>query len=623
MKVPKWIFLIVFGYLFLNSHAQVLLNPQVDSIPMRDGKMLAADIYLPDTTGQYPVILIQTPYNRLYYRIGLPLVGRDLKTSQYAFVIVDWRCFYGSKKACKLLPDRGKDGYDVIDWITNQTWSNGKVGTWGPSALGKVQYLTAREQHPALKCAVPIVAAPQFTYKEYYPGGVYRPEYVEQLDALGYGMSTILQAHPYYDNWWKIAEKASWYPDKIKIPLLLIGGWFDHNVGEMFDFFDTLVKSSDPVVRDQHKFLVGPWTHTTVGLERVGDLDFPEAKGVSDSFTRLFFDYYLLGAKNGWPLTRTFIVSKVVWQGGNGYKAFFNQYTYGEYTNNQGFFDSLFINTEPFPVNSYGIVGNPRFPSPTIGGPTLRTDLKQGPVDISGDIHHDSSHFFFYYYPDHPSTVMIEGRSTLHLGVSVDRPDCDLAARLAVYNPQSNRIYILADGIMRSRFRNGFSKNDETLVTPYQKYELEIEFPPLHTEIVAPATLVIIISSSNYPRFDVNLNNGKEMYTAGDTNVAHIKLRFDGSSYFRYTGMEIIEGIKEQSGNKVVIYPNPACDYLYFQSVKNTTHNKIEIIDINGRLVKSMYPVVNSINIQDLDPGLYLFRMKNNEGVMSGRFIKM
>ncbi len=167
----------------------------VDSIMARDGQKLAADVYVPDTSGgqTYPTILIQTPYNRQFYRINLPLgFGTQTQNMPFAFVTLDWRCFYGSLGACTVGLDRGKDGYDVVEWIATQAWSNGKIGTWGPSALGRIQYLTAKEKPPHLTCAVPLVAGPQYNYQEYYPGGVLREEYVETLDALALG------SHPLY-----------------------------------------------------------------------------------------------------------------------------------------------------------------------------------------------------------------------------------------------------------------------------------------------------------------------------------------------------------------------------------------------------------------------------------------
>jgi putative CocE/NonD family hydrolase len=191
----KFFSVLLFIALSISARA---LTPLVDSIPMRDGKKLAADIYLSPNVNA-ATILVQTPYDRLWYRtLGLPLYGFNVATMPYNVVILDWRCFYGSQTACVANPDHGEDGYDAVEWIATQTWSDGQVATWGPSALGLVQYQTAKEQPPGLVCICPIVAGPQTQYRGYFEGGVYRTEFVTQLDALGYGLSPFLLSNQYY-----------------------------------------------------------------------------------------------------------------------------------------------------------------------------------------------------------------------------------------------------------------------------------------------------------------------------------------------------------------------------------------------------------------------------------------
>lgn len=91
------------------------------SIPTRDGKTLAADLYYADPTPQpKPVILVQTPYNKDYYRTDdVPGHGgkKFPKDEHYNYVIVDWRGFYGSEGADVPGYDRGLDGYDCVEWI--------------------------------------------------------------------------------------------------------------------------------------------------------------------------------------------------------------------------------------------------------------------------------------------------------------------------------------------------------------------------------------------------------------------------------------------------------------------------------------------------------------------------
>ncbi|TNE77688.1 MAG: CocE/NonD family hydrolase, partial [Bacteroidetes bacterium] len=200
-------------------------------IPMRDGEFLAADVYLPSGPGPFEVILIQTPYNKEAIN-NLPMgLGNNIDAQPYAWVIADWRGFYGSNGAAPG-GTTGEDGYDICEWISQQSWHADRIGTWGPSALGKVQYETAFEQHPNHTCAVPLVAHPQFAYSDYFYGGVLEESRLQQLDALGYGLSPIILGNVYYSPIWQIAENTSWTPELINIPTLNIGGWYDHNINK-------------------------------------------------------------------------------------------------------------------------------------------------------------------------------------------------------------------------------------------------------------------------------------------------------------------------------------------------------------------------------------------------------
>src|SRR5215468_7719311 len=125
------------------------------TIPMRDGKALAADVYRPRGGDRRPAILIQTPYNKSLMRpwwAGVGPYGKDslFTDTRYAFVVTDRRGRHGSQPALAAgaQPQLGQDGFDTIAWITKQDWSNGKVATWGASALAQGQYETARENPP-------------------------------------------------------------------------------------------------------------------------------------------------------------------------------------------------------------------------------------------------------------------------------------------------------------------------------------------------------------------------------------------------------------------------------------------------------------------------------------------
>ncbi|MEZ4826958.1 MAG: CocE/NonD family hydrolase [Bacteroidia bacterium] len=595
-------FLFLFFVLALNTFTSTaqLLNPIVADIPMRDGKTLKADIHLPDTAGTFPTILIQTPYSRVLYRLGLPLgTGQQLGNSAYAFVIVDWRCFYGSANACIASPKRGEDGYDVVEWINAQPWSNGKIGTWGPSALGGIQYQTAKENPPSLDCIAPLVAGSQNNYLQIFPGGAAITEHIDQLDGLGFGLSGIYYANPVRNLLWQIAESGSMYPQDIKVPAFLIGGWYDHNVELMTELFEALRTSSPAAVRDQHKFLMGPWAHggfstAYVGSAQQGELSFPGAAGWSDSLAMAFFDYYLRDMPNGWeqsPTVRYFQMGQNTWEGSAVWPP--------SGTFNQTLFLRDGYEIQSFPADtSLGqatISYDPNDPSPTRGGPTLRFDQLQGPYDQAVVVE-SRNDILVFSSPVLTQSVVVKGKPTVDLYVSSNRIDTDFAIRLTDVYPDG-RSMLLSDDIQRMRFRNGYAASDTSAITPGEVYHITYTLPGLAHTFLPGHKIRLDVSSSNYPRFNRNMNTGGPMYPGlnGDTLVN--PLIATNTVYFNSTHPSsltlpvtdsLFTGIsrEEITHLPMAVYPNPAeREAVIHPGRKVAGEIAVRVTDLAGRIV--------------------------------------
>jgi predicted acyl esterase len=347
------------------------------SIPMRDGKYLAADVYSPDTTKAFPVILIKTPYNKDRYQThGLPLT-----TDDYAITIVDWRGFHGSTDAAIDTPDYGRDGYDCIEWIAQQGWSNGKIGMWGISAVGIVQYQTAKEHPPHLVCSVPIFANYKQQYQRYYTGGVLRKTYLERLAMLGYKVEPIL-AHPIYDAFWKYTELVTTYPQEIDVPMLLMAGWYDHHSYSdgIFCIFNELRSLGGINGREHHKLIIGPWHHNHIGESVQGQLEYPNAAGTTETEALNFFDYWLRDIPNGYdnlPYVRYYQMGTNEWLNNETYPL-------DNVTPTFIYLHPAGILSEANPVDacpSDSFYYDPRNPSPTIGGVEISYLLVHGPYN--------------------------------------------------------------------------------------------------------------------------------------------------------------------------------------------------------------------------------------------------
>ncbi len=603
----------LFTALFITGSAIAQLTPTYDdiSIPMRDGEVLSADVYIPSGADSCEVILIQTPYNKNLFEAGMPLgIGTNLDSQPYAFVIVDWRGFYGSSGANTSNFERGEDGYDIIDWIVQQPWHLDRVGTWGPSALGGVQYLTAREQHPNHTCAVPVVAHPHQAYDSYFYGGCLEEARLQQLDALGYGLSPIVLANPYFNSIWQFSASGSWYPQDIHIPTLQIGGWYDHNITKMMEWYEACRNSALVSVQDEQWLLVGPWVHGGTGIAFVGssiqgELTYPNAEYVNNDMALDFFDFYLLDDPNGWDAT-----DKITYYN-MGEDAWL---TSNNATIDMPLSDILYLNdagilsTNNTGISTTNFISDPSNPSPTIGGATLSTGLDQGPYDqVSLDSRNDVITFQSgVLYAD----ATISGEAVAHLNISSDQPDCDIVVRLVDVYPDG-RSMLINDGIKRVRFRNGYSQADEAFMTPGQVYSVDVDLPFTHYTWKSGHRIKIYISGNSSTRWNVNLQDGGTMYQAGTGNTANITIHHDqtNSSYIEFPGSNSSLGVIDSNKPIVTIYPNPAQDQLFISGIDQAEYT---LLNAQGQIV--LKGDGTEIQTSALASGWYLLNVKG-EGI--------
>ncbi len=316
------------------------------AVPMRDGVVLRANVWLPASAGRFPTLVYRTPYGKdateTWYETHLRAVERG-----YAVVIQDVRGRYESEGEFFPYVNEGRDGFDTIEWAANQSWSNGSVGTYGLSYPGAVQWLAALEGPPHLDAMVPAMTfssgrkffysngvwdlswlawtnnsiAPDTRRRLGLPGPVTAEEAEAGWPRIADRMQNFLplaslpdfeQAAPFYsewlrhppeDAWWDWAELPGRY-DRVKAAVLNLSGWYDEFYGPdgaTTNFAGLLASragESDPRTR----LILGPWIHgvAAIGKQRTGDLDFgPEAAVDYDELILGWMDHYLRGIENG------------------------------------------------------------------------------------------------------------------------------------------------------------------------------------------------------------------------------------------------------------------------------------------------------------------------------------
>ncbi len=503
-------------------------------IPMRDGKSLSAFVRRPMDPGcKLPAVLIQTPYDKenarkTWFQSDSPQPLFDSR--DYAFVVLDWRGFWGSKAAAVPAPvPYGEDGFDAVEWIATQPWSDGKVGLWGVSALCRVQYMTAVEKPPHLAAAVPIFCGMNQTYRQYYPGGVLRREYFTFLQSY-FGAGDVVLEHPYYDATWKFIEKAV-NPADVQVPMLVIAGWFDLDNYSTLRDFERLRNETAKPVKDEHRLLIGPWIHFATGGETAGGvpLDEQELKFVDkDKLVQTsalgFFDLHLRALPGTGPFPDFVHYSRGLDQ----------EYADAPYWPPAGAMETAWylapegkLQDELPAAGQIVIPYDPDDPSPTQGGQTLLSKHDHGP-QLQGMVtgRPDAAAFQTDWLAQ---DLHLSGPIRVELDVATTGLDTDFAIRFTDVQPDGAHL-LVGEGITRLKLKDSLTKPSP--LAPGERYSVVVEMTnELAWTFVAGHAVGIIVTSSNYDRFDRNPNNGEDFYSTADTSVAVDNTLFlDGSS---------------------------------------------------------------------------------------------
>jgi putative CocE/NonD family hydrolase len=466
--------------------------------------------------------LVQTPYDKSQMRpafVGEGRFGADslFTRDAYAFVVVDWRGRFASRAALApggAQPGGAEDGYDTVEWIAAQPWSDGKVGTWGPSALGAAQFRTASARPPHLRCMVPVVMPLNLTYDVYFPGGALWEEFVGTLVRLGFLTRERLIEHPSRDAFWDaLARRNHVRPDAVDVPTLLVGGWFDIYVDPVIETFATLRERGGPRTRADVRLVIGPWLHRT-DEEENGALRFPGAVGAGLARAERFFDRCLRDLDQ-----RDSDRAAITWfqTGADEWRSTDRWPPAGVATERYFLHADGELAVKPpsagAPPRRFAY--DPADPVPTAGGHVLSPSLPAGPQDLRvlearGDVSSWSTEPL-------RDPVEIAGKVAVELHVATDRRDTDFVALLADVYPDG-RSLLLTEGILRLRYRDGVER--ELLAEPGHVYRITVPLTNLGHTFLPGHRIRLLVTSSFHPKYHANRNDGGPLYADGPSLVA-------------------------------------------------------------------------------------------------------
>ena len=529
-------------------------------IPMRDGVKLAADLYRPTgQNGRLPVILMRTPYNKSVYQ-GATTPARRFAARGYAVIAQDTRGKFASEGEYRVQDHDRNDGYDTIEWITKQPWSNGRIGTYGCSYLGEVQYLLAKMRHPAHLAMIPQSASGAtgpaggyYTNFGAYEGGAFvlssafgwfgfagskvknspRPQNVDFPTLLrslptvemgkkaGYAPSEFedFLSHPPGDPWWN-SKGYLRDDDRFDTPALHVNSWLDVTPEQTLYVFNLMAKNGVSArARDNQFVIMSPTTHcaSEVATEhtKVGEMDVGDARLEYWKIYLDWFDHWLKGVENG--VTKrpkvTYYIAHQGWRTADRWPVPGMQLTSFHLTSggkaNTAAGDGRLVTTAPA-AGRDTYVYDPGNPFPSRGGTICCTG---NPNDLPGIFDQKDLEsrpdLLVYTTPPLERGLTIAGTVKLLLYVASDAKDTDFNAKLIDVDPQG-RSWNILNGVLRARYREGMTK--KVLMQPGEVYQLEISLKATGYHFRPGHRIRLHVTSSDFPLYDRNLNTGGNNY---------------------------------------------------------------------------------------------------------------
>ena len=522
---------------------------------MRDGTILRADIYRPKAEGTFPVLLERTPYDKR----GSAGFGVKAAARGYVVIVQDVRGRYTSDGEWYPFKNESNDGFDTVEWAAALPYSNGKVGMYGGSYVGATQMLTAITHPPHLAGICPVVTASNYHDGWTYQGGAFEQWFNEswtselaqdtlnrsvkkntnalhgmwKLPLTEYPLFEVPQsssdgdltkslapyfldwlAHPNYDDYWKRWSIEEHYPD-IQVPIFTIAAWYDIFLGgSLRNYVGVKSRGGSDAARQGQRLLVMIGGHAGSG-PKIGDVDFGPAAALDEDDVMLnWYDHLFKNVANEFASAkpvRLFVMGANQWRDEDDWplprarETKYFLHSAGKANSVGG--DGALSSTAPRSEAADHYIYDPANPAPTIGGPLCcdAHHLKPGPrdqrpVEARADV-------LIYSTPLLPQDLEVTGPVRLELFASSSAVDTDFTAKLVDVGPDGFA-QNLTEGIVRGRYRDSQLQPD--LMNPGETYKLTLDMWSTSNIFRKGHRLRLEVSSSNFPRFDRNLNTGEE-----------------------------------------------------------------------------------------------------------------
>jgi putative CocE/NonD family hydrolase len=587
---------------------EIAIVDQKVMMPMRDGVRLATDIYRPKGDDPVPIVFSRTPYNFNTYGNG-EMNTRGMQTALewvkkgYAYVVQNERGRFFSEGEWDILGTPLSDGYDAMEWMSKQPWSNGKIGTLGCSSTAEWQMAVASMNHPAHAALVPQGFGAGvgrigefFEQGNFFRGGanqmlftawLYGTQHDPMAPRLPVGIEQkdLLRLQRFYDMApeypkvdWKAGlshlpvediienvdgpmgiyeemitrdpNDAKWYQGGLyhddmpfDKPSFWFVSWYDVSSSPNIALYNHVRKNAvSEMARNNQYLVIAPVLHcsytratedTMVGERSVGD-----ARLNYDEIITAWFDLWLKGEKTDtvseMPKVQYFTMGSNKWQSSDVWppaeSVMTTYYLDSEGTANTRNGDGTLSAKKPRKANLDTFKYDPMNPVNSYGGNVCCTGnavqggaYDQQEMELRDDI-------LVYTSAPLEEGVEISGFIESYLYLSSDAKDTDVTIKLIDVHPDG-KAYNLDETIQRVRYREGYDK--EVMMEDGKVYEVKMTPMSTSNYFEKGHSIRIEVSSSNFPRFDRNLNTGGNNFDESEGVIATNSIHHGGKSLSR------------------------------------------------------------------------------------------
>jgi hypothetical protein len=529
---------------------------------MRDGVTLFADVYRPDREGRFPALLMRTPYDKsgAGQSARLAMTAAAVRRG-YVVVVQDTRGQFKSEGRFMPYTQEVLDGYDTIEWVAQLPWVDGKVGTFGLSYPGAVQWMTAPTQPPHLKAMAPAMTFAHANHFVYH-GGIFEADFVEWLlgrqirerRASNLPLTTpeaiaaawerdgqawmdyrplrdlpIMKGFDYWAEWidnpietdyWKPYDIEAQHP-KVQVPVLNLSGWNDDPYGQpgaIRNYVGMRAKGVTREAREGQRLVMGPWTHGVPSISRTTYAGVDYGANAAIDFVDLqlrFFDYWLKGIDNGYsreaPI-RIFVMGENRWRDEREWPpartVFSTRYlSAGGALTEAGGSGKSATSFEYDPARPVAV------PRPDDSGPADWRHVARSPGVVA------------FTSEALPRSIEITGQVLAKIWLTATAPDTDVTVRLLAVSPNGHiRGLTNAYGSLRARYRSTENPQPPRPLPPGEPVELIVNVG--YTSIVVPAgdRLQVIVTGSMRQGLETHLNTWEPFVSMAQARPATLRV---------------------------------------------------------------------------------------------------